>query len=949
MWRVGERDSGASEEKNGGNFAMTTNQMAKNPKDCDVTRIALPKRSAWQNTNVSVSQSSVPLSSTSFTPVNPSCPTREPSTSSTREPGCHGTPSVILKKPIHILSFTRNDSSQQQKPSILDTVDISSYSQTVKSIHHMGTTNKSLVMDGAMYPAEMCNKTGKTGCKISQCKSITFNGRRSSAIPMTNTMETLNTSILQQDNITHQQHNTLILCQEILHPKNLRHVESTRRLRDGGTHQNKHQSKNPILGELNCGLSKTGRIRNTGVQFLDLEKIREEKNTNWPSGKSPACSENPVKARRTQTLQKRPKVSAEGAQQLSKRLPQTNPIPSPKATNQMNPLWKHHNEQVPSLISANGTSNQTSGIASTSRFNQTSGNDPKIESPSGNPNTTTLITVSHPSNASNQCSWMSSFQFPLKSPSSSTKCGQPNRICKPMIKRTSDTRPTFFKTPQAWGSSSSQTGKSSNPSQNRGSFSDCNSTKSSLSETTLVEGCTFAKKHRRARLCKRSASSCPIQLVKGGWDAAAPPDCKSTNSEMTGHLPKSLFSLNQQLETKQTLHATDGDGDSRFQVQEDPLAFQPSVVTNTRTGAILSNMSEIVPPEVRPKPVVPAKPSHVAPPSSAPFVPSPTGPGGEGQGSGRGSTLFGYIGIDTIIEQMRKKTMKTGFDFNIMVVGQSGLGKSTLVNTLFKSQVSRRTTSWSRDEKIPKTVEIKSVSHVIEEGGVKMKLTVVDTPGFGDQINNDNCWEPISKYINEQYEKFLKEEVNIARKKRIPDTRVHCCLYFISPTGHSLRQLDVEFMKHLSRVVNIIPVIAKSDTLTPEEKTEFKQRVRKELEVCGIECYPQKEFDEDMEDKSDNDKIRETMPFAVVGSDKEYQVNGKRVLGRKTAWGVVEVENANHCEFSLLRDFMIRSHLQDLKEVTHNIHYETYRAKRLNDNGGLHPISSGQETQESNL
>ena len=33
-------------------------------------------------------------------------------------------------------------------------------------------------------------------------------------------------------------------------------------------------------------------------------------------------------------------------------------------------------------------------------------------------------------------------------------------------------------------------------------------------------------------------------------------------------------------------------------------------------------------------------------------------------------------------------------------------------------------------------------------------------------------------------------------------------------------------------------------------------QVRKELEACGIELYPQKEFDEDMEDKSDNDKIR---------------------------------------------------------------------------------------------
>lgn len=33
-------------------------------------------------------------------------------------------------------------------------------------------------------------------------------------------------------------------------------------------------------------------------------------------------------------------------------------------------------------------------------------------------------------------------------------------------------------------------------------------------------------------------------------------------------------------------------------------------------------------------------------------------------------------------------------------------------------------------------------------------------------------------------------------------------------------------MKHLSKVVNIIPVIAKADTMTLEEKSEFKQRVR---------------------------------------------------------------------------------------------------------------------------
>lgn len=39
---------------------------------------------------------------------------------------------------------------------------------------------------------------------------------------------------------------------------------------------------------------------------------------------------------------------------------------------------------------------------------------------------------------------------------------------------------------------------------------------------------------------------------------------------------------------------------------------------------------------------------------------------------------------------------------------------------------------------------------------------------------------------------------------------------------------------------------------------------------------------------ADMSPSQEAMPFAVVGSDKEYQVNGKRVLGRKTQWGIVE-------------------------------------------------------------
>ncbi|XP_006145782.1 septin-9 isoform X4 [Tupaia chinensis] len=305
---------------------------------------------------------------------------------------------------------------------------------------------------------------------------------------------------------------------------------------------------------------------------------------------------------------------------------------------------------------------------------------------------------------------------------------------------------------------------------------------------------------------------------------------------------------------------------------------------------------------------------------------------------------FGYVGIDSILEQMRRKAMKQGFEFNIMVVGQSGLGKSTLINTLFKSKISRKSVQPTSEERIPKTIEIKSITHDIEEKGVRMKLTVIDTPGFGDHINNENCWQPIMKFIDDQYEKYLQEEVNINRKKRIPDTRVHCCLYFIPATGHSLRPLDIEFMKRLSKVVNIVPVIAKADTLTLEERVYFKQRITADLLSNGIDVYPQKEFDEDSEDRLVNDKFREMIPFAVVGSDHEYQVNGKRILGRKTKWGTIEVENTTHCEFAYLRDLLIRTHMQNIKDITSTIHFEAYRVKRLNE--GNSAMSNGMVEKE---
>ena len=108
------------------------------------------------------------------------------------------------------------------------------------------------------------------------------------------------------------------------------------------------------------------------------------------------------------------------------------------------------------------------------------------------------------------------------------------------------------------------------------------------------------------------------------------------------------------------------------------------------------------------------------------------------------------------------------------------------------------------------------------ENNVRLNINVIDTPGFGDQINNEKCWEPLVKYVKEQHSQYLRKELTAQRDKFLADTRVHCILYFIPPNGQKLKQLDVQALKKLSEIANVVPIIAKSDSLTLDERSEFK-------------------------------------------------------------------------------------------------------------------------------
>ncbi|KAK9325243.1 Septin-domain-containing protein [Lipomyces orientalis] len=282
----------------------------------------------------------------------------------------------------------------------------------------------------------------------------------------------------------------------------------------------------------------------------------------------------------------------------------------------------------------------------------------------------------------------------------------------------------------------------------------------------------------------------------------------------------------------------------------------------------------------------------------------------------------------------RKKNVKKGIQLCIMVAGISGTGRTTFVNTLCGKKVLESAAEETYDPKqahLDNGINIHPITVDLDEEGTRLSLTIVDTPGFGDNVNNEACFAEIIGYLERQYDDILAEESRIKRNPRFRDNRVHVLLYFITPTGHGLRELDIELMKRLSPRVNVIPVVGKADTMTPAELADAKKLIMEDIEYYKIPIYnfPYDVEEDDEQTVVENADLRAKLPFAIVGSTDYFDIGGKNVLARQYPWGYVEVENSRHSDFVALRSALLGSHLADLKEVTHDFLYENYRTEKL--------------------
>lgn len=286
-------------------------------------------------------------------------------------------------------------------------------------------------------------------------------------------------------------------------------------------------------------------------------------------------------------------------------------------------------------------------------------------------------------------------------------------------------------------------------------------------------------------------------------------------------------------------------------------------------------------------------------------------------------------GISEFPKQTYNISKRKGGQFTMMLVGKSGVGKTSFINTLLNANIISDHMNIYRTQIPQKTTSICIHELKLEEGDYNMDLNIIDTPGYGDLIDNRFCWYGPAKYIDDQFRLVIRQELQPSREN-LKHTEVNLCLYFLNYSSRGLNALDLQAIKKLAERVNLIPIVSKVDSCTKIEIENFKQKVQNTLINQKIKVCPFLQFE-----SIEIDKIfRSQIPFSIINSKQPLTSdsnNDNTVVvkrGRHYNWGFAQVDNLDHCDFLNLKKFIIDEHMVEFITSTKQ-HYELFRKHYL--------------------
>ena len=98
---------------------------------------------------------------------------------------------------------------------------------------------------------------------------------------------------------------------------------------------------------------------------------------------------------------------------------------------------------------------------------------------------------------------------------------------------------------------------------------------------------------------------------------------------------------------------------------------------------------------------------------------------------------------------------------NIMVVGETGSGKTTFLRTMFKHYSADEIIRAEMSAPTERTVEIQNIGKfIIPSRTVACQVNLFDSPGFGDYIDNNNAIHKVRDYLQDNHNSWLSSNAN---------------------------------------------------------------------------------------------------------------------------------------------------------------------------------------------
>ncbi|KAL1758459.1 Septin-domain-containing protein [Schizophyllum commune] len=235
--------------------------------------------------------------------------------------------------------------------------------------------------------------------------------------------------------------------------------------------------------------------------------------------------------------------------------------------------------------------------------------------------------------------------------------------------------------------------------------------------------------------------------------------------------------------------------------------------------------------------------------------------------------------------------------FNLMVVGGVGTGKTSLLRLLLETaDLSPAATNDQRaaldrflrgPPRTTNAIETACVE-ICESRFDRVLLSVIDTPGLdfsaGRELKLERQVNSVMKYVDAQYADTMSEESKVVRQNK-GDQHIHLCIYLIDPSSVkpserkmapketrpeasipqegssttpdlvpdtsseagddsddegssegplSLSPAEIRVIRRLSTRCNVLPVVARADSLTDENLAAVKKAVRHDLLAAGL-------------------------------------------------------------------------------------------------------------------